>query len=36
VAPAVQSVLVGNGKFVDEHPEVVAQLLKASSKRCNG
>jgi ABC-type nitrate/sulfonate/bicarbonate transport system substrate-binding protein len=32
----VQSVLVGTGKFVDEHPEIITQLLKASSRRCNG
>ncbi|EZI27621.1 ABC transporter substrate-binding protein [Pseudomonas extremaustralis] len=27
-AGSVQSVLVGSGKFVDEHPEIITQLLK--------
>ena len=31
-AGSVQAVLVGNGKFVDEHPEVVAKLLKAQQQ----
>lgn len=31
-AGSVQSVLVGAGKFVDEHPEVVAKLLKAQQQ----
>lgn len=31
-AGSIQSVLVGNGKFVDEHPEVVAKLLKAQQQ----
>ncbi|WP_421549336.1 ABC transporter substrate-binding protein [Pseudomonas sp. QD4] len=31
-AGSVQSVLVGSGKFVDEHPEVVAKLLKAQQQ----
>lgn len=31
-AGSVQAVLVGNGKFVDEHPEAVAKLLKAQQQ----
>jgi sulfonate transport system substrate-binding protein len=31
-AGSIQSVLVGSGKFVDEHPEVVAKLLKAQQQ----
>ena len=31
-AGSVQAVLVGNGKFVDEHPQVVAKLLKAQQQ----
>lgn len=31
-AGSVQAVLVGNGKFIDEHPEVVAKLLKAQQQ----
>jgi sulfonate transport system substrate-binding protein len=31
-AGSVQAVLLGNGKFVDEHPEVVAKLLKAQQQ----
>jgi len=31
-AGSVQAVLVGNGKFVDEHPDVVAKLLKAQQQ----
>lgn len=31
-AGSVQAVLVGSGKFVDEHPEVVAKLLKAQQQ----
>ena len=31
-AGSVQAVLVGTGKFVDEHPEVVAKLLKAQQQ----
>ena len=31
-AGSVQSVLVGTGKFVDEHPQVVAKLLKAQQQ----
>lgn len=31
-AGSVQSVLVGAGKFVDEHPEAVAKLLKAQQQ----
>ncbi|MCX2543195.1 ABC transporter substrate-binding protein [Pseudomonas sp. COW5] len=31
-AGSVQSVLVGTGKFVDEHPEAVAKLLKAQQQ----
>ena len=29
---SIQAVLVGSGKFVDEHPEVVAKLLKAQQQ----
>jgi len=31
-AGSIQSVLVGTGKFVDAHPEVIAQLLKAQQQ----
>ena len=31
-AGSVQCVLLGNGKFVDEHPQVVAKLLKAQQQ----
>ncbi|PWE45282.1 ABC transporter substrate-binding protein [Pseudomonas prosekii] len=31
-AGSVQAVLVGSGKFVDEHPEAVAKLLKAQQQ----
>ena len=31
-AGSIQSVLVGSGKFVDEHPEAVATLLKAQQQ----
>ena len=31
-AGSIQSVLVGSGKFVDEHPEVVATLLQAQQQ----
>ncbi|MFY0729466.1 ABC transporter substrate-binding protein [Pseudomonas sp. NFX15] len=31
-AGSVQAVLVGSGKFVDEHPDVVAKLLKAQQQ----
>nr|WP_180203775.1 ABC transporter substrate-binding protein [Pseudomonas sp. SbOxS1]NYU03518.1 ABC transporter substrate-binding protein [Pseudomonas sp. SbOxS1] len=31
-AGSVQAVLVANGKFVDEHPQVVAKLLKAQQQ----
>jgi sulfonate transport system substrate-binding protein len=31
-AGSVQGVLLGNGKFVDEHPQVVAKLLKAQQQ----
>ncbi|KAF1010494.1 MAG: putative aliphatic sulfonates-binding protein [Pseudomonas fluorescens] len=31
-AGSIQSVLVGSGKFVDEHPEVVTRLLKAQQQ----
>ena len=31
-AGSIQAVLVGTGKFVDEHPEVVAKLLKAQQQ----
>ncbi|MBW1250122.1 ABC transporter substrate-binding protein [Pseudomonas tolaasii] len=31
-AGSVQAVLVGSGKFVDEHPEVITQLLKAQQQ----
>src|SRR5471032_1811194 len=31
-AGSVQAVLVGTGKFVDEHPEAVAKLLKAQQQ----
>lgn len=31
-AGSVQSVLVGSGKFVDEHPEIITQLLKVQQQ----
>ena len=31
-AGSVQAVLLGNGKFVDAHPEVIAKLLKAQQQ----
>ena len=31
-AGSIQAVLVGSGKFVDEHPDVVAKLLKAQQQ----
>ncbi|WP_025855494.1 ABC transporter substrate-binding protein [Pseudomonas sp. CHM02] len=31
-AGSIQSVLVGSGKFVDEHPDVITQLLKAQQQ----
>ncbi|WP_347903168.1 ABC transporter substrate-binding protein [Pseudomonas purpurea] len=31
-AGSIQSVLIGTGKFVDEHPEAVAKLLKAQQQ----
>ncbi|MGY2292754.1 ABC transporter substrate-binding protein [Pseudomonas sp. SDO528_S397] len=31
-AGSIQSVLVGSGKFVDEHPQAVAKLLKAQQQ----